>query len=270
MLCSHHCRLKPNDVGACHNRINKEGKLVPCGYGCITSLALDPIEKKPLARFFPGTLILSAGSFGCNFHCPFCQNYTISQSGPETTQAFFTPEELTSLALRTKKENGNIGLAFTYNEPLMNLEYVRDTAAMLKKEHLVTVLVTNGGIAPDQFRTILPLIDAMNIDLKGFTDSFYQWVGGSLNDVKINIEAAVNAGIHIELTTLVIPGRNDHTEEMEKEASWIASLSPDIPLHLSRYFPRYRCRIPATPPETLYRLKKTAEKYLQYVYLGNV
>ncbi len=268
-LCHHGCRLAPGDVGFCRSRTNRNGTIKPLGYGCLTSLALDPIEKKPLARFHPGSLILSAGSFGCNFRCPFCQNHTISQRGREVTQTCLTPAELASLAVKLAREEGNVGLAFTYNEPLISLEYVRDTASLIKKAGLLVVLVTNGGIRPKPFTTLLPLVDAMNIDLKGFSNAFYEWVGGNLDDVKENIRSACQAGIHVELTTLVIPGRNDGPDEMEAEASWIASLSPTIPLHLSRYFPRWHCSDPMTPDATLLALQRIAKRHLQYVYLGN-
>jgi pyruvate formate lyase activating enzyme len=268
-LCFHHCKLTPGAIGFCRTRANLEGQIKSISYGRITSLALDPIEKKPLARFHPGSFILSVGSFGCNLRCPFCQNYTISQAGPEASQLTATPQELADLAEEYHIKNHNLGLAFTYNEPLMNFEFVKATARLLKAKNLIVVLVTNGCLEPKKFRELLPLVDAMNIDLKGFTQEFYDWCHGDLETVKENIQAAYYTGVHVEVTTLVIPGKNDSQEDMNREARWLSLLSPDLPLHLSRYFPRWHCSIPMTPDQTLMALKEEATKYLHFVYLGN-
>lgn len=268
-LCPHHCRLAPGAVGFCRARENVDGTIVDRNYGLLTSLALDPIEKKPLRRFHPGSMILSAGSFGCNLRCPFCQNASISQVGEEAARWKVTPRELLQLALEYKEKAGNIGVAFTYNEPLVGYEYMRDCAKLLKEQGLATVLVTNGMIDPAAWQALLPLIDAANIDLKGFTPDFYEWLQGDLETVKTNIRAAVEAGCHVEVTTLVIPGRNDSDEEMEQEAAWLAGLSPELPLHLSRYFPRWQLATPATPVPTVYHLAAVARKWLKYVYEGN-
>ena len=262
----------------CKARGNVGGRLTRLSYGLLTSAALDPIEKKPLYHFHPGSCILSVGSFGCNLSCPFCQNYSISQAGEGDCgegagqlQVYrLDPEGLLELALETKEKHGNIGVAFTYNEPLMNYEYVWDCSRMLKEAGLKTVLVTNGQLASGPFRKLLPLIDALNIDLKGFTHDFYAWVGGDLELVLGNIRAAFEAGCHVEVTTLVIPGYNDSEAEMLEEARWLSSLSSEIPLHLSRYFPRYKLDAPPTPRETLERLQKIAQGCLRHVYLGNV
>ena len=279
-LCHHACEMAEGETGFCRTRSVREGRLVSLSYGLLTSVALDPIEKKPLYHFYPGSRILSVGSFGCNLACPFCQNHSISQAGEgdlclaegeRGLRAYhLPPEELLDLALDTKEKHGNIGVAFTYNEPLMNYEYVRDSAKLLQEAGLKTVLVTNGELAPAPFRKLLPLIDALNIDLKGFAPEFYQWVGGDLEEVKENIRAAYKAGCHVEVTTLVIPGKNDSPEEMEQEAAWLGELSPEIPLHLSRYFPRFQVDIPPTPRETLERLQAIALRYLRHVYLGNI
>ena len=279
-LCHHACQLAEGETGFCKARGNRGERLTSLSYGLLTSVALDPIEKKPLYHFHPGSRILSVGSFGCNLACPFCQNYSISQAGErdlcfEEQEAGLRvyrlpPEELLALALDTRKKHGNIGVAFTYNEPLMNYEYLRESAALLQEAGLKTVLVSNGELSSGPFRKLVPLIDAANIDLKGFTQEFYQWVGGDFEEVKANICAAHEAGCHIEITTLVIPGRNDGEADMAKEAQWLASLSPEIPLHLSRYFPRYKLNVPPTPIETLERLKEIAGEFLRYVYLGNV
>jgi pyruvate formate lyase activating enzyme len=256
-------------VGFCRARENVDGTIVDRNYGLLTSLALDPIEKKPLRRFHPGSVILSAGSFGCNLRCPFCQNASISQVGEEAARWKVLPRQLLQLALDYREKAGNIGVAFTYNEPLVGYEYVRDCCQLLKENGLATVLVTNGCIDPAAWKALLPLIDAANIDLKGFTPEFYEWLQGDLETVKTNIQQAVKADCHVEVTTLLIPGKNDSDSEMEREAAWLAGLSPELPLHLSRYFPRWQLTTPATPVPTVYHLANVARKKLKYVYEGN-
>ena len=230
---------------------------------------LDPIEKKPLRRFCPGSRILSVGSFGCNLACPFCQNYEISMTGePEAEYREISPEELDGLA-REYKKYGNIGLAFTYNEPLVGYEFVRDTAKLVREHGMKNVLVTNGSAELEILEELLPYIDAMNIDLKGFTEAYYRKLGGDLETVKRFIRRSAEA-CHVELTTLILPGENDSEKEMEEEAKWIASIDPDIPLHVTRFFPRYKMTDrQATEVGKVYRLKECAEKYLKYVYTGN-
>lgn len=268
-LCPHRCRLAPGQTGFCRARSHREGKIRPDNYGFLTSLALDPIEKKPLRRFHPGSQILSLGSWGCNLRCPFCQNASISQAGPETARLHLDPEQLMALALEYRDKAGSIGVAFTYNEPLVGYEYVRDCARLLKENGLCTILVTNGTLCQDPWEALLPLVDAANIDLKCFTPEFYQWVQGNLETVKTNIQLAVEAGCHVEVTTLVIPGKNDGEEDMKKEAQWLASLSPELPLHITRYFPRWHLDLPPTPVETVYHLAALARQWLKYVYEGN-
>lgn len=269
-LCHHHCRLADGEIGFCRTRQHQQGRLISLSYGRLTSLALDPIEKKPLYHFHPGTPILSAGSFGCNLACPFCQNHEISQHGWETTRLVLAPEELAALAEKMHKERGSIGLAFTYNEPLMNLEYVMDTFRLIKEKDLATVLVTNGSLDPAHFHDLLPLTDAMNIDLKCFTEEGCRSLSGNLAETKENITQAVRFGTHVELTTLIVPGLNDQRLEMKEEAQWIASLSPEIPLHLTRYFPRYHARRPETSLSCLEALSYEAKQFLTWVHLGNV
>lgn len=272
-LCPHHCSLAEGAIGYCRARANHGGRIVSLNYGCLTALAMDPIEKKPLRRFHPHSFILSVGSFGCNMRCPFCQNYTISQQG-RTDMAGHTrqvlPDELVGLAGELHRSEGNLGVAFTYNEPLVGYEYVYDCAVKLKEAGLAVVLVTNGQIEPEPLARLLPFVDAMNIDIKGFSEDFYRWAGGSLACARATLEAAVGAGVHVEATTLVIPGRNDSMEDMVRETGWLASLSPDIPLHLSRYFPRYQLRTDPTPRATLQELSTIARRRLKYVYLGNI
>lgn len=269
----HRCALEPGQTGLCRARKNEGGKIVCVNYGQITSLALDPIEKKPLYDFHPGSTILSVGSFGCNLRCPFCQNHEISMAdgrGLDTEQV--TPKQLADLALtwKERKAAGNIGIAFTYNEPLVGWEFVRDTAQLVREYGMVNVLVTNGTASQEVLEKLLPYIDAMNIDLKGFREAYYQKIGGDLETVKAFI-ARAQESCHVELTTLIVPGENDSLEDMEAQAKWIAGLRPTIPLHITRFFPCYRMRDrEATDVEQLYSLAGIAQKYLEKVYVGNV
>lgn len=275
-LCPHRCHLADGQTGFCRARQNKGGIIRSLNYGLLTSAALDPIEKKPLYHFHPGSHILSLGSFGCNLRCPFCQNYTISQAGSDGFAGQrlpldrVTPKEIVAAAQRLEETSGNIGVAFTYNEPLVGYEFVYDTARLLKEVGLATVLVTNGQIEKDSWLHLLQYIDAVNIDLKGFTQSFYDWIGGDLKTTKAAIEMAAEDGIYVEVTTLVIPGKNDSAAEMAAEAEWLAGISAELPLHLSRYFPRYQSKIPMTPAETLQNLRHVAEARLRFVHLGNI
>lgn len=272
-VCPKFCKLREGQIGFCRARSNIGGKIVPINYGQATSLALDPIEKKPLMRFCSGTYILSYGSYGCNLRCPYCQNASISMAGPDNCpHRLITPEGLTDLAVDlSRQELGNIGVAFTYNEPTVCFEFIRDTSKLLHEAGLKSVVVTNGGLVRKYADELLPHVDALNIDLKGFSDEFYRYVKGEFDTVKEFIKAAVEHECHVELTTLVIPTKNDDPEEMEREVEWITSISPEIPLHLSRFFPRYKVDdLPPTPAETIYRLKDIAQKKLKYVYTGNL
>lgn len=265
----HHCRLRPGQWGICRARKNENGKIVCESYGQISSLALDPIEKKPLNRFYPGSKILSVGSFGCNLRCSFCQNHEISMVKPDMSDdCYLSPAVLVEAAIKYK-EKGNIGVAFTYNEPLVGWEYVFDTAKLVKEAGMKNVLVTNGTASPEILEKLLPYVDAMNIDLKGFREESYKKLGGSLSIVKEFIKRAA-ADCHVELTTLIIPGENDSVSEMAEEAEWIASINREIPLHISRFFPRYKMQDrPATDVANVYALADAARKYLKYVYTGN-
>ena len=268
-LCFHHCDLSEGQTGFCRARACRNGAIVPLNYGKVTSLALDPIEKKPLRRFHPGSRILSVGSFGCNLRCPFCQNHEISMSRDgELEMAEVSPEALADKALELKGDS-NIGVAYTYNEPLIGYEYVRDCAALVHERGMVNVLVTNGTIEEAPWRALPPLIDAVNIDLKGFTPEWYQRLGGNLEAVKSSICLAAER-CHVEVTTLLVPGENDSAEEVTALAQWLASVDRDIPLHLSRFFPRYRMMDKlSTPVERVYRLADVAREYLSFVYTGN-
>ena len=276
--CFRQCSLDPGQTGFCRARKNTDGVIRCENYGQITSLALDPIEKKPLRRFYPGSLILSVGSFGCNLRCPFCQNHEISMTDQAHAGAvFLSPEALADKALEYA-EIGNIGVAFTYNEPLVGWEYVRDTARLVRRAGMKNVLVTNGSASPGVLKEILPFIDAMNIDLKCFREETYRTLGGSLSAVQEFILQAAGT-CHVELTTLIVPGINDSMEEMEEEAAWFASTpagqaakesGPEIPLHVTRFFPQYRMRDrAATETAQVYRLAEAAGKYLKYVFVGN-
>lgn len=265
LLCPHRCVLSEGQIGFCGARKNVDGALVSLNYGEVTAIAMDPIEKKPLFHFNPGDQIFSVGTFGCNFKCGFCQNWTISQMQPETKKVM--PEQLVKIA---KLGRGSKGIAFTYNEPLIWFEFVLDTSRVAVKEGMYCVLVTNGFVEEGPFELLFQSVHAMNIDLKGFNREFYRKIGGDLDVVLRNIEKAHKAGVHVELTTLIIPGENDDIEELRREFEWIASLSKDIPLHISRYFPNYKYRIPPTPVEKLVEIYEVAREYLNFVYLGNV
>jgi len=268
-LCFRRCELDDGQTGFCRARGNRGGAVVPLNYGKITSLALDPIEKKPLRRFHPGSIILSMGSFGCNLRCPFCQNHEISMAGELGIQtAEVSPEQLADKAAELRPR-GNIGVAYTYNEPLVGYEYVRDCAALIHERGMVNVLVTNGTIEEAPLKSLLPMIDAANIDLKGFTPEWYRRLGGDLETVKRSIALAAEC-CHVEVTTLLVPGGNDSVEEIQALARWLAGIDRDIPLHLSRFFPRYKMPDrPPTPVEAVYALAETAREHLSYVYTGN-
>ena len=280
-VCFRHCEIPEGCSGFCGARICESGTVRPANYGRIAGLALDPIEKKPLRRFHPGSMILSAGSYGCNLRCPFCQNYDISWSARAFADAgradTATPEDLVNTAVRLKSR-GNIGLAFTYNEPLIGWEFVRDTGRLIHASGLKNVLVTNGMAELPVLEALAPFIDAMNIDLKGFTERYYaQVLDGSLDMVKAFISRAVQL-CHVELTTLIVPGENDSEEEMRALASWVSTLTdadgtvigPGIPLHISRFFPRFHMTDrPATDVNSIYHLAETARERLRYVYTGN-
>ncbi|MDR1741466.1 MAG: AmmeMemoRadiSam system radical SAM enzyme [Synergistaceae bacterium] len=269
-LCPHGCIIRDGKTGMCGVRRNCEGTLVSDFYGVVSSMALDPIEKKPLARFHPGSFILSIGGLGCNMRCSFCQNSAISQprfGTSKTETEFLSPQQLLDTA---RSVPGNVGVAFTYNEPLIGIEYLLDAAPLLRSEGLETVLVTNGMVEPEPLRELLPHVSAMNIDVKAFTDGFYARMGGDLRTVKRSVEMCAPL-CHVEVTTLVIPGENDGEEEIRALSVWLASVSRELPLHLTRFFPRHKMLDKApTPTDTLYRLADVARRELEFVYVGNV
>lgn len=280
-VCFRHCNIPEGGRGFCGVRTCRDGRVIPLNYGKITAIMLDPIEKKPLSRFHPGSRILSVGSYGCNLRCPFCQNYDISWGEAvgrrEEEAEEITPQELADTAL-FYKDRGNIGVAFTYNEPLIGYEFVRDTARLVHEAGMRNVLVSNGTAEVPILEELLPYIDAMNIDLKGFTDEYYSEIlDGNRKMVMDFIERAVK-DCHVELTTLIIPGENDSEDEIRRMAEWIAGLKDkdgnviggDIPLHISRFFPRFHMTDrDATDVKKVYRLAEIARERLKFVYTGN-
>lgn len=270
-VCPHHCRLAEGQTGACRARRAEGGRVVCINYGRITSIALDPIEKKPLAFFNPGRPILSVGSFGCNLRCAFCQNHAISQVGAEEVETEkMTPVALAELAARLARERGNLGVAYTYNEPLVGWEFVRDCAQEIRARGLTNVLVSNGVATPEIIAELAPLLNAANIDLKGPDRRFYDWVGGDFATVCATIRTLHEAGVHVEVTTLIVPGRNDRDEDIDTIAAFLAEISPDLPLHVTRFFPRWRLLDGnPTPVATVRHLADIARRRLRLVLIGN-
>lgn len=267
LLCPHRCRLRPGQVGICRVRSNDHGRLYSRNYAEVASIALDPIEKKPLYHFYPGRNILSIGTVGCNFKCGFCQNHQLAHHDPPTTA--ITAAEMARLALHSVADD-SIGLAFTYNEPGIWFEYILDVASLLKELKLKVVLVSNGFMEEKPLRQLLPLVDAINIDVKAFSEGFYRRnCKGRLAPVQKCFEIAASQ-VHVEATTLLIPGENDSEEEMRSLAAWLASLNRHIPLHLSRYHPAYKFTIAPTDPGVMARTRDIAREYLDFVYLGNL
>lgn len=266
-LCPHNCRLSEGKFGVCKLRTVKDGIPVAINYGEVTSANVDPIEKKPLYHFKPSMDILSIGTYGCNMTCSFCQNYEISQNKPPAE--FIDVERLISLIIDIPD---NVGIAFTYNEPFMWYEYVYDAAKKIKEynENIDVILVTNGYVNKEPLLKILPYVDAMNIDLKAYSERYYNKLcGASLDPVLETIKTA-SAYTHVEITTLMVSEENDSLDEIREIAEFIASIDKNIPLHLSRYFPKYKMKNPPTLVESMMKAKEEANKYLNYVYVGNV
>ncbi len=267
-LCPFRCVLKEGQTGVCRVRKNIGGKLYTMIYGSVSSIAVDPIEKKPLFHFKPGSQVFSISTVGCNLRCKHCQNWEISQVGPDEFPYLreYTPEEIVAMALPYD------GIAFTYNEPTIWHEFNLDVSKLAKKEGLYTVYVTNGYINEEPLREIIRYIDAFNIDVKAFNDEFYRKiVGGHLDPVLKTVEIVHSLGRHLELTYLIIPTLNDSEEEIRKFVQWVHNLDPDIPVHFSRFFPMYKLTDkPPTPVKTLHRAYEIAKEVgLNYVYLGN-
>ncbi len=264
LICPNYCIIAEGKVGRCLGRKNISGKLYAINYGEVVSIAIDPIEKKPLYHFYPGSKILSVATYGCNLLCPFCQNWEISKQ--TVPSRHIDPKSLLAIAQRPD----SIGISYTYTEPLIWFEYLLDVCPLVKKAGLQNVLVTNGMINEEPLRELLPYIDAMNIDLKSIKPDFYdEFIKGDLPTVLNTIKIAKTA-CHIELTNLVIPTKNDSIAEITELVDFVATLGRDTVLHFSRYFPNYKLNIPPTPTETLIQAYEIAKKKLDYVYIGNV
>jgi len=267
-ICPHGCILDEGQIGFCKARMNVNGEIICKNYAKLTSIALDPIEKKPLYRFMPNKMILSVGSYGCNLRCPFCQNYEISMADDNLVKTYDTPPDyLVNVALSLKSK-GNIGIAYTYNEPFISFEYVMDSSKLAHEKGLVNVLVTNGYVCEEPLLEILPHIDAMNIDLKAFNEEFYKKIGGDLNTV-LNTISIASQKCHVEVTTLIIPNENDSEEQIFRASKWLSEINEYIPYHISAFYPRYKY-IDKEPTsfDLVYRLVKVAQKNLKFVYAG--
>ena len=262
-LCPHRCLIADGKRGICRVRENRGGTLFALTYGKVAAVQMDPIEKKPLFHFHPGKQILSVGSIGCNFRCGFCQNWHLVLG-----EASLSPVEIPEL-VRAAGESGAVGIAYTYNEPLIGFEFVRDCAREFRKAGMANVLVTNGYVSPEPLAELLPLVDAMNIDLKSMDPDFYRKVcGGTLAPVMETIRTAARS-VHVEITTLLVTGENDSEDAVRKVVDFVAETDPEIPLHLSRYFPQHRFTAPPTPPARLEAAWRIGREKLSYVYVGN-
>lgn len=265
-LCPHNCLIKESAAGICGVRKNLEGILYSENYGRVTSLAMDPIEKKPLYHFFPGSQILSIGTRGCNLKCPYCQNWSISQNA-SAPSSYKKPKEIVELAV----ENNSASIAYTYSEPIVWYEYVYDTARIAHSRGIKNVMVTNGFINEEPLVKLLPFIDAMNIDLKCYDESNYKkFHKGGLEPVKNTIKTAFANGCHVEVTTLIVTGINDNHDELMETAEFIASVNKAIPWHVSRYYPSYKYNEPATSVELVVDVYEAASEILDFVFTGNL
>lgn len=270
-LCPHTCRIGEGKRGICGIRVNRNGKLMAAGYGLYPAVHLDPIEKKPLNHFLPGSRILSLGSIGCNLSCRHCQNWSLSRERPEGMEDYFIPPEL---LINRALDRESIGVAFTYNEPTINFEYIMDVSPELRKRGAKVVLVTNGHLRPGPWKELMEHTDGANVDVKGFSEDFYtRIVGGTLGTVLDNVKTAVDLGVHTEIAYLVIPGHNDDEEQIKGFIGWILSkLHDQVPVHFNRFHPDHKMLdVPPTPEGTLIRSKETAiEMGLKHVFIGNM
>ena len=264
-LCPHECLIPPGHAGLCAVRRNDGGVLMALTYGRVSSVAMDPIEKKPLYHFHPGAEILSIGTVGCTFHCRFCQNWQLLD--PSLPQHELPPRAAVDLA----RSHGSVGIAYTYNEPFASFEFVLAMCRLARQAGIKNVLVTNGFYMPEPWAEMAGLVDAMNIDLKAMSDTFYHsQCRGRVDPVLRTIRDSVQRGIHVELTNLLVTGLNDSEEQIRALVDFVADVGPDVPLHFSRYHPAYRMDRPATPAASLELACRIAGEKLRYVYLGNV
>lgn len=273
-LCPHHCIIHDGKVGICGVRKNINGVLYAVNYGIVSSAALDPIEKKPLYNYMPGSKIFSIGSIGCNLHCSFCQNWQIARAGVEQVGNYepqYDPQDIIDKALDLVPY-GNIGIAYTYNEPTVWYEFMKDIAVLAQQKGLKNVVVTNGYISSEPLQELLPYIDAFNVDLKGYNQDFYtRLTKSTFQPVLETLQQIDKAGKHLEIAYLVIPGENDDPRQFEEMIGWLCShLNNTFSLHINRYFPCYKLKTPATPVETLHQLADIARKKIEHVYIGNV
>jgi len=270
-ICPRMCVIKPGQRGFCNTKENRNGKVISLTYGMLSAMAVDPIEKKPLAHFYPGSLAFSISSIGCSFTCPWCQNWHMSTAKPgEQPLKKLSPKEVVQIARRQECTS----IAYTYNEPTINLNYVEDVARLAKRKNIKNVLVTNGYISENALSRIVDCIDAANVDWKAFNDRFYrEHCSGDLQSVLNATEIMKNNGVHVEVTFLIIPNTNDTPDETRKMARYLVEhLGPDTPLHLSRFYPQYKfSHFPPTPVETLLKTREIAIKEgVRYVYVGNL
>ena len=269
LLCPHYCKLSSGQSGICLARANNGEKIELLTYGVLSGYSFDPIEKKPLYHFFPGHDILSIGSYGCNLKCDFCQNFNISQNIPGNKQERISPEKIVTDALSS---DNNIGIAFTYNEPIIWYEFMKDVALCAKSSGLYTAMVSNGYVNSEPLNDMIQFIDAFNIDLKAFNNDFYRKLCGSdIEPVKKSLKQIAKSANHLEITTLIIPGQNDNIKEVRLMSEWIAGeLGKEVPVHLSKYFPVYRRDNPATSQESMQEIFEIVSEYIDNVYLGNL
>ena len=270
LLCPRKCILRPGQRGVCRVRQNIAGKLYSLSYGHPVAIHLDPIEKKPLFHFLPGTKAFSLATVGCNLRCLYCQNWEISQASPEKFEiGYHSPEEIVQMALNS----GAKSIAYTYTEPTVFYEYMIDIARLARKAGLKNVVISAGYINPEPLKELCQYVDAIKIDLKAFNNDFYrQFVGGELQPALETLKTIKKQGVWLEIVYLVIPGENDSPTEIRQMCQWILkNLGPDTPLHFLRYFPAFKLNLPPTPPETVKRLRQIAiEQGLNYVYTGNL
>lgn len=264
-LCPHRCEIREGEAGLCGVRVNKYGVLTATTYGQVSAFGIDPIEKKPLFHFMPGTKIASFGSSSCNMSCQYCQNHHISQ-----TVGFHVRTSCQELIKKSMEDSKSIGLAATYNEPTIQFEFIMDAFDLNKRCKRKNVMVTNGYIEKSPLSELVTIVDAFNVDLKGFNNDFYHKICGAKLEPVLESIGYIYDRSHLELTLLLLPGYNDDMQSLKKMFAAIRDISPDIPLHISRYYPNYQMRDPMTPLELLTMAKDWASQFLNYVYIGNV